>query len=476
MIADLKPYPAYKDSGVPWLGQVPEHWEVAPNRALFAEVKERNHPAEDMLSVTITRGIVKQKALLEGSSKKDGSNLDRSAYKLVQPRDIAYNKMRAWQGAIGASEFRGIVSPAYVVMRLRADDCLSSYYHHLFRTVQFAKEAERWSYGITSDMWSLRPEHFKMIYTTSPPLAEQAAIVRFVDWANGRLERAMRLKRRQIALLNEQKQAIIHRAVTRGLDPNVKLKPSGVEWLGDVPEHWEVRAIGTITTLIQTGPFGSQLHSSEYVSSGIPVINPSHMSGGRLKPAPEVSIRGEKASELSRHMLRSGDIVIARRGELGRCALVEAAEEGWICGTGSLLLRSIASAVTPAFFQLVFSSHGIADMLSLSSIGSTMANLNAGTVARQRLPLPPIDEQEQIVHFIYKEAEIVATYISRLERQIDLLREYRTRLVSDVVTGKLDVRQAALELPEVENDGSLDNFADETDDEDTAGAIGEEDE
>src|SRR4029077_20820725 len=168
---------------------------------------------------------------------------DKSKYKLVQPCDIAYNKMRAWQGAVGASELRGIISPAYIVMRLRDSQDLPRYIHHLYRTPQFAKEAERWSYGITSDMWSLRPEHFKMVYTPEPPMSEQAAIVRFLAWANGRLERAIRAKRKVIALLNEQKQAIIHRAVTRGLDPPVPLKPSGVPWLGDIPRHWECTAV-----------------------------------------------------------------------------------------------------------------------------------------------------------------------------------------------------------------------------------------
>src|ERR1700733_11292181 len=141
MIADLKPYGAYKVSSQAWLGDIPQHWTVVPNRALFAEVKDRNHPDEEMLSVTITRGIVRQKALLDGSSKKVSSNLDKSAYKLVQARDLAYNKMRAWQGAIGASTLRGIISPAYVVMRLRNHDDLPSYFHHLYRTPQFAKEA-----------------------------------------------------------------------------------------------------------------------------------------------------------------------------------------------------------------------------------------------------------------------------------------------------------------------------------------------
>ena len=240
MISGLRPYPEYKDSSQTWFGNVPQHWSVLPNRALFSEVKDRNHSDEEMLSVTITRGIVRQKTLLTDSSKKDSSKLDRSAYKLVQPRDIAYNKMRAWQGAIGISNFRGIISPAYIVMRMRTPKNLPRYFHHLYRTPQFAKEAERWSYGITSDMWSLRPEHFKMIYTPEPPSQEQAAIVRFLDWTNGRLERAIRAKQKGIALLNEQKQTIIHRAVTRGLDPSVPLKPSGIPWLGDIPAHWDV--------------------------------------------------------------------------------------------------------------------------------------------------------------------------------------------------------------------------------------------
>ena len=191
MTSDLKPYPAYKDSDVEWLGEVPTHWEILPNRTLFEEVKERDRPEEPMLSVTIKQGVIRQKDLLEDSSKKDNSNLDKSAYKLVRPGDIAYNKMRAWQGSVGASEYQGIVSPAYVVERPRKG-VSSHYFHYLLRTPAFAKEAERWSYGITSDMWSLRPEHFKMIYACLPPLTEQNAIVRFLDHADRRIRRYIR--------------------------------------------------------------------------------------------------------------------------------------------------------------------------------------------------------------------------------------------------------------------------------------------
>ena len=275
-MSDLKPYPAMKVSGIPWLGKVPEHWRVLPNRALFTEVNERDYADDQMLSVTITRGVIPQQALLADSSKKDSSNQDKSAYKLVRPGDIVYNKMRAWQGAVGVSNYRGIVSPAYVVQHPR-DSADARYLHYLLRTPAFAKEAERWSYGITSDMWSLRPEHFKMIYTCLPPLTEQSAIVHFLDYMDRRIRRYIRAKQELIKLLEEQKQVIIYHAITRGIDPNVRLKPSGVERLGDVPEHWEVKPLKhlvpdvTVGIVIQPARFTSNLEYPAFGRSIFPM-------------------------------------------------------------------------------------------------------------------------------------------------------------------------------------------------------------
>ena len=246
-VSGLQPYPAYKPSGVEWLGDVPSHWEVVPNRALFEEVNEREHPDEPMLSVTITQGVIRQTELLAESSKKDSSKLDKSSYKLVRCGDIAYNKMRAWQGAIGISGHQGIVSPAYVVQRPR-NKANSQYMHYLFRTAAFAKEAERWSYGIASDMWSLRPEHFKGIYSCLPPVPEQAAIARYLDHADRCIRRCIHAKERLVKLLEEQRQALVNEAVTGRVDvrngqPYPAYKPSGVEWLGEVPTHWVVASL-----------------------------------------------------------------------------------------------------------------------------------------------------------------------------------------------------------------------------------------
>ena len=250
-----------------WLGEIPEHWEVLPTRALFDEIKDRDQPDKQMLSVTIKRGVIPQSEFLENTTKKDSSNLDKSNYKLVQPGDIAYNKMRAWQGAIGVSSYLGIISPAYVVQRPR--NCSDSrYFHQLFRIPAFAEECERWSYGIASDMWSLRPEHFRLIYSCVPPLAEQAAIVRYLDYVERRIQRYVGTKRKLLELLAEQKQAIIHRAVTRGLDPDVPLKPSGVEWLGDVPAHWEMWQLGRLGQFSK----GNGGTKEDEVADGVPCV------------------------------------------------------------------------------------------------------------------------------------------------------------------------------------------------------------
>jgi type I restriction enzyme S subunit len=427
MSSRLKPYPAMKDSGVPWLGEVPEHWAVLPNRALFSEVKERDHPDEQMLSVTITKGVIPQKTLLEDSSKKDGSNQDRSAYKLVCPGDIAYNKMRAWQGAIGASELRGIVSPAYVVVRPRDKNC-ARYFHHLFRTPQFAKEAERWSYGITSDMWSLRPEHFRMIYCVLPPPEEQTAAVRFLDHADRRIRRFIAAKRRLIELLNEQKQAIIQKAVTRGLDPNVRLKRSGIHWLGDVPNHWEPVQVRRIVSLVTSGSRGwAQYYSDDgkiFLQSG----NLGRSMALDLSFVQHVS--PPEDSEGMRTRVRKDDLLLCITGALtGNVALVDVDLEDAYVNQHVALVRPRRERVDPRFLAYVLHSGIGRTQFKTSEYGGTKQGLGLNAHLDALL-------------------DNLTTLLMRAQHEIDLVREYRVRLIADVVTGKLDVR--GVELPPLE--------------------------
>jgi len=201
-----------------WFGEVPSGWDVLPSRALFAERIERDRGDLEMLSVTIARGVVKQSSYLKSDgSKKDQAREDRSQYKAVEPHDLVYNKMRAWQGAAGKSEFRGIVSPAYVVLR-PFNGANSDYYGMVLRSRQFAREAERYSYGITSDMWSLRPQHFKIIEFPCPPLSEQAAIVDRCRTQTKKIDLAIETIETEILLLKEYRTRLISDVVTGKLD------------------------------------------------------------------------------------------------------------------------------------------------------------------------------------------------------------------------------------------------------------------
>lgn len=442
MITKLKPYPAYKESGMPWLGQVPEHWEVLPGRAVFREINDRGHPDEQMLSVTITRGVLRQADLLADSSKKDSSNEDKSNYKLVQPGDLVYNKMRAWQGAVGVSAYRGIVSPAYIVQRLRSAENLPRYMHFLLRTPLFASEAERWSYGITSDQWSLRAEEFKCIYFSLPPLPEQTAIVRFLDWAEQRIRRVIRARQRRIKLLEEYKQALIHQAVTGSIDvrtgkPYPAYKDSGVEWLGQVPEHWEVVPLCGLGRPKKVTNCVDRELLSVYLHRG--VIRFSDVPDKRTNPTSE---------DLSKYQaVDYGDFVLNN-------------QQAW---RGSVGVSKYSGIVSPAYLVLALNGRldttyadrllqdrSMVDQYLICSkgVGSIQRNLYWPHLRRVAVPVPPNTEQNAIVLFLDTQTTKIDAAIAATRSEIELLREYRTRLIADVVTGKVDVREVAAQLPE----------------------------
>ena len=458
MTPNLQSYPAYRPSGVDWLGDVPAHWEVLPNRAIFAEVNEQNCPGEQMLSVTITSGVIRQQELLEDASKKDGSRLDRATYKLVQPGDIAYNKMRAWQGAIGVSEYRGIVSPAYVVQRpLKGTN--ARYLHYLLRTPAFSKEAERWSYGITSDMWSLRPEHFKTIYACVPPLPEQAAIVRFLDHADRRIQRYIRAKQKLIALLEEQKQAVLHQAVTGQVDvrtgqPYPAYKPSGIEWLGAVPAHWEKKRLRSIARI----RYGLGQPPRE-ILDGLPLIRATNVDQGRIIEKNLMYVDPLDVPKNRDAFLSKGEIIVVRSGAYtADSAIVPEAYDGAVVGYDMIVT---VSGAQPEFIaNALLSDYVRDDQLITVSTRSAQPHLNAEELGTALFLLPPLPEQTVIVRYLDKVTADINTAISRARRQAELLQEYRTRLIADVVTGQLDVREAAAVLPKVDHlsvDDSPDN-------------------
>ena len=451
----LQSYPAMTDSGVAWLGEVPTHWRVLPNRAVYQEVARRNHPTEKMLSVTIKQGVIDQRTLLSTGGKKDGSRLDKSAYKLVHPGDIVYNKMRAWQGAIAASERRGIVSPAYVVQRPN-DGADPRYLHYLLRIPAFASEAERWSYGITSDMWSLRPEHFKLIYGCLPTSAEQKAVVQFLDYADQHIRRYIRAKEGLIELLAEQQQALVHQAVTGQIDvrtgqPYPAYKDSGVDWLGTVPEHWNVLRFGRLVSLVVGFPFKSQGFTEG--GDGIRLLRGINVAPGELRWQEVVRWPVWDTDGLTEYRMQVGDIVVGMdRPIIGsgiRVAVVSPSD------IPALLLQRVArirvgGSLARDFAVVLLSGKGFRDYLAPIFTGISVPHLSPGQIKDFRVAVPGLVEQRAIIKQVKSRTEAVQSAIAGVAKQIRFLKEYRTRLIADVVTGKLDVREAVASLPKID--------------------------
>lgn len=444
MIADLKPFPAMKDSGVSWLGKVPEHWEVRRIKTLFREKDERSGTGSGvLLSLTRAKGIIPQAE----ASNRIASAEDLSKYRVCQPGDLVMNRMQAWSGMFALSTYAGVISPDYSIFgTIEKSDV--KFFEHLFKTPAVVDQFAQRSKGIGSGFNRLYTPDFGAVPAVVPPLSEQAAIVRFLDHADRSIRRYILAKQKLIKLLEEQKQAIIHRAVTRGLDPNVRLKPSGVEWLGDVPEHWDVRKLGQIAVSFRTGPFGSILHQSDYTEGGTPLINPTHISCGGIVENTRCSVPPAVADRLSHYRLDKHDLIFSRRGELGRCALVRDREVGWLCGTGSIRVRVAYGGIEPEYLIQALQVRWVGEYLSLFSVGATMESLNTGILKRIPVLIPPINEQRKLLDRIAQEVRNIDCATADSEREISLLREYRTRLVADVVTGKLDVREAAAKLPE----------------------------
>lgn len=458
------PYPTYKSSGVEWLGDVPAHWGVLPNRAILSEVNDRGHAQEQMLAVTISKGVIPQRELLEDSSKKDSSRLDRSSYKLVQQGDIAYNKMRAWQGALGVSHYQGIVSPAYVVQRPRIN-ALPRYLHYLLRTPAFANEAVRWSYGITSDMWSLRPEHFKVIYACVPPIPEQTTIARFLDHATNQIKRYIRAKERLIALLEEQNRVMIHEAVTGRIDvrtgkPYPACKPSGVEYLGEIPNEWNALSLRRVTIDRCDGPFGSGLKSSHYTDKGIRVIRLQNIRHGEFDASDAAYISADHYATLGDHSVEENDVLIAGLGDsrhpAGRACVAPASILPAMVKADCFRFRLKRDEVEPKFlaFQLSATASAAAGLLST---GATRQRVSLQSTSSRVVGIPPLHDQVRITSFIIAKSQHIHTAQKAARKEISLIREYRTRLIANVVTGKLDVREAAANLPELEAIAEGDN-------------------
>ena len=446
MIADLKPYPKYKESGLPWLGQMPEHWLTRRLRHAcemrVSNVDKHSKRGEAPVRLCNYVDVYKNDRIRESIRFMSASaNEDERIRFRLRKGDVIITKDSEQWNDIGVPSLVECEAPdlvcGYHLAILRSRPELQGPFLHRalqchFIAAQFHVEAN----GVTR--YGLSHGAIKGVSIPFPPPAEQATIVRFLDWASGRLERTFRTKRKIITLLMEQKQAIIQRAVTRGLSTSVPLKPSGVPWIGDIPKHWIVlRAKYLYREVDERSTTGSE-----------ELLSVSHLTG--ITPRSEKNITMFKAASYIGHKLcQPGDLVVntmwAWMGALG-----VSTHAGIISPAYAVYRPHHSERIVGTYMDGLLCSRPYLSNIICRSTGLRASRLRLYPDEFLRLPLiqPPSEEQQRIVQAIRRETGDLNNAISRLEREIELLREYRTRLVADVVTGKLDVREAASRLPE----------------------------
>jgi len=462
MIEGLKPYAEYKESGQPWLGKVPAHWRTSRIKTVLREKDARSLDGSGLLlSLTRNRGLIARSEMTDKVHSAGSLN----GYKLYTPGEVVMNRMQAWSGMFGTGDTPGLVSPDYAVFKLLGNDNVKLLLARIKApdmVSQFATESK----GIGSGFNRLYSDKLGAIFISLPPPNEQAAIVRFLDYANRKIDGFVRAKRKLIALLNEQKQAIIHRAVTRGLDPNVKLKPSGIPWLGDIPKHWEHTRLK-----FEASHIVDCLHATPtYRTDGeFPAIRTADIEPGKVRLA---QARKISSAEFQRWTARlkpeMGDILYSREGErFGIAANVPPNTS--LCISQRMMVFRIRKRQNSGYLMWQLNCRHVYLQASLYVIGSTAPHVNVDQIKNFRLALPPVVEQKAIVEHIRAECGMIDTAIARTEREIALMQEYRTRLTADIVTGKLDVRETAAKLPDLPVDSAAepepidDDISDEAD-------------
>lgn len=443
MIDGLEPYPETKESGVPWLGRVPGHWKKRRAKWLFEKMSRPVRPEDEVVTCFRDGEVtLRRKRRMTGFTE----SIKEIGYQGIREGDLVIHAMDAFAGAIGVSDSDGKSTPVYSVCASRGSEANPYFYAYAVREMARSQWIHALAKGIRERSTDFRFEAFARQELPLPPAEEQEEIVRFLDHADRRIRRYVRAKERLVDLLEEQKRAVIHRAVTRGLDPDVEMKESGVEWLGEVPAHWEVTRLLSLTNPNRPIMYGIVLPGPD-VSDGVPIIKGGNCEPGKLQLDLMSRTSREIESRYVRSRVRSQDLVISIRGGVGATQVVPAELEGANLTQDAARIAPKAG-VDPHWLCLYLRSAVAQAHLRARVVGATVQGINIRSLKRIPVVLPPTTEQRDLQGYLLRlESEIEATAM-KARSETRLLKELRTRLIADVVTGKLDVRGAARRLPE----------------------------
>lgn len=419
----MEKYSSYKDSGVKWLGEIPSHWETIKSKYIWQEqFATSENGTEELLSVSQYDGVT--------PSKGDSRSESLKGYKIVKENDLVINIMLAWLGGLGVSKHNGIVSPAYCTYKMTGG-ANPHFLHYLYKTPLYLSEFARHSTGVVPSRWRMYTDDFGQVLTLLPPKSEQDAIVSYLDTVTTQIDTAIAQQQKMIELLNERKQIIINNAVTKGLDPNVKMKDSGVDWIGEIPEGWEVCSLKKVATII-LGKMLSNNPTEKY-----PYLCAKDVHYGNVDLS-DLKMMYFSKEERERYRVQNGDMLIVEGGAgAGGCAVFDGDMEVFI--QNSIMIVRGNSNMDNRFICYFFQTINQKGYVEFICNKATIPHFTKEKVGAVMLPIPPIEEQMQIVNKIKSICEPIDNAINAANKQITLLQERKQIIINDVVTGKVKV-------------------------------------
>lgn len=418
----MERYSEYKDSGVQWLGEIPSHWELLKMKYAFKERSEKNHPNEEPLCATQSRGVIPQ-SLYEGRVVVVNKGFE--GLKLVKVGDFVIS-LRSFQGGIEYAYYQGIISAAYTVLQPKESD-MAPYFKYMFKSHDYIQLLQTCVTGIREGQNINYPLLAKKAVPI-PPMEEQHAIVSYLDTKCSKLDTFISNKEKEITLLQEMKQRVITDAVTRGLNPNVKFKPTNIPWLPEIPEHWEEKLLST------------QFTGDVQVNKDFTVKHAFKFNYGELVPKNEVGAPEEYRDVYVRYsLIKEGDVLIN-----GLNLNYDFVSQRVACAPADGIITSAYVVCRPRknvnynYYTLLFKA--MDSMKLFHGMGSGIRlTLSFKELKKQLLPVPPIEEQHAIVSYITERTAKIDSLIEKLNKEIECVKEYKQRLVSDVVTGQIKV-------------------------------------
>lgn len=422
-----------------WLSTVPQHWKTLRIKNLFAEIDERSEKGEEeLLSVSHYTGVTKKRDSLENEDDFISNAKTLVGYKKVAENDLVSNIMLAWNGSLGISKYEGITSPAYCVYRIKGDNN-PHYYGYLFSTAIMKAEFRKKSFGIIDSRLRLYSDKFFSIPVAVPPRDEQDQIVSYIKAQSKKIKHFIQKKQAFIELLKEQRQAVISKAITKGINPKVALKESGIQWLGNIPKHWTIRRLKFC--LEEKLKYGANESGFDYNPDWYRYIRITDFSkGGILSEENKLSLPVEIGKE---YELKDGDILFARSGAtVGKTYQFKKQDDlEKYCYAGYLIKATPDVKIVSSDFLMLYSESLAFENWKNSIFNkATIENIGADKYSVLPIIIPPHSEQTEIIQFIKTETAKIDQAIAKAEKEIELIKEYREAMIAEAVLGKLDVK------------------------------------